>query len=302
MHKPVLFCVSVLLVTVSLLAYADAKTVHTEKSLYRNISVVKEGDLTCLVFETRKENPPYQTCKDENDPKRFVFSYTKLILTGLLYNANPEKILVIGLGGGTLPMALSEMLPNAEITSVEIDPAVIKLAKQYFEYQESPRIKTVERDGRLFIKRAALKKESFDWIILDAFNGDYIPEHLMTQEFLQEVKSVLSETGIITANTFSQSKLYAYESATYHSVYGDFYNVKRKNTGNRIVLAPAQQPLIKLSKLELNATRWESTFEQYGVDVDWLLDHIQTKKDWDQTSDLLTDQYAPANLLKFDKE
>ncbi len=289
------------LLLVSASVSVDSKVVHTEKSLYRNISVLKEGNLLCLVFETRKDNPPYQTCKDERDPKRFVFSYTKLILSGLLYKPDSKNILVLGLGGGTLPMALSEMLPEATITSVEIDPAVIEIARQYFDYKESDRVLSVERDGRIFVKRAALKKQSYDWIIIDAFNGDYIPEHLMTQEFLQEVKSVLTDDGVVTANTFSKSKLYAYESATYHSVFGSFYNVKRPETGNRIVLATKNKALKDFDALKENAKQWEDRFADYGVDSHWIISHFQTSRDWDENSDILTDQYSPANLLKFER-
>lgn len=279
-----------------------AKVVHTEKSLYRNISIVKEAKNLCMVFETRKENPPYQTCRDETQPKRLVFSYTQMIMSGLLYHPQPDNILVIGLGGGTLPMALSELLPNAAITSVEIDPAVIRLAKEYFAYKESDRVITAEKDARLFVKRAAIKKQSFDWIILDAYNGDYIPEHLMTQEFLQEVKAILAPEGIVTANTFSVSQLYAYESATYQSVFGDFYNLKQRSTGNRIVLATANGELKSLEKIEQNAEQLAERLRPYGVRTGRILNRFSTDKDWPDDQRVLTDQFSPANLLKFDRE
>ena len=275
------------------------KVIHTEKSLYRNISIVKENYLTCMVFETREENPPYQTCYDERDPKKLVFNYTKLILSGLLYLPEPKNILVLGLGGGTLPLTLHELLPEATITSVEIDPAVIRLARQYFNYHDNDKILTYERDARLFVKRAALKKQVYDWIILDAFNGDYIPEHLMTQEFLQEVKSILSDNGIITANTFSQSVLYQYESATYASVFGDFYNIKRRKLGNRIILSGKADSLLPLDQVTQHAELWDEKLRPYGVTTDWLLARFSQEKDWDDDTVILTDQYSPANLLKY---
>ncbi|WMS88213.1 spermidine synthase [Pleionea litopenaei] len=293
-----------LLLTLAFLSVSifGAETIHTEKSLYRNISITKEGSNLCMVFETRKENPPYQTCRDEKHPKHLVFSYTRLIMSGLIYQPKPESILVVGLGGGTLPMTLAELLPNATITSVEIDPAVIRLAKHYFDYQESEKVKTIERDARLFVKRQGIKKQTYDWVILDAFNGDYIPEHLMTQEFLQEVKAVLSPNGIVTANTFSESKLYAYESATYQSVFGTFYNLKRKHTGNRIVLATANGSLKELEEIENNADALSDALQVYGVNTQWIYNRFSTEQDWNDDQEVLTDQYSPANLLKFDRE
>ncbi len=45
-------------------------------------------------------------------------------------------------------------------------------------------------------------------VILDAFASDYIPEHLMTAEFLEESRSLLTAEGVLVANTFSTSTLY----------------------------------------------------------------------------------------------
>ncbi len=274
------------------------QTLHTERSLYRNISVTQDRYLRCMVFETRKVNPPYQTCVDQRDKQKLVFSYTKLTLSGLLYNPSPKNILVIGLGGGTLPITLHQLIPEATITSVEIDPAVIKLAKQYFDYFENNQLRTEAIDGRLFAKRASLKKLQYDWIILDAFNGDYIPEHLMTQEFLQEIKSILTPDGIVTANTFSDSKLYQYESATYHSVFGDYYNVRQRNSGNRIILAANQSVLKTIDKIEPSVALFKEAFKPYGVDAEWLIHQFELDDVWLKDSPVLTDQYSPANLLK----
>ncbi|MEE4246319.1 MAG: fused MFS/spermidine synthase [Kangiellaceae bacterium] len=287
--------------SISVFAVVDAaeRKLHTERSLYRNISVIQDHYLRCMVFETRKENPPYQTCVDQRNKKKLVFNYTKLTLSGLLAQPNASNILVLGLGGGTLPMTLSQLLPNATITSVEIDPVVVKLAKEYFDYVESDKIITKTQDARLFVKRAVIKQQTFDWIILDAFNGDYIPEHLMTEEFLQEVKSILSENGVVTANTFSTSKLYDHESTTYQKVFGDFYNVKRRGSGNRIILASNSSRLLSMERIEASAEKLNTLLKSYDVNTSWLLNRFSQRIDWDINARTLTDQYSPANLLKY---
>ena len=63
-------------------------------------------------------------------------------------------------------------------------------------------------------------------MILDAFDQVYVPEHILTREYLQEVQSLRGKDGVIAANTFSSSKLYNAESATYASVLGAFYNLQ----------------------------------------------------------------------------
>ena len=198
-----------------------AEIVHQERSLYRNILVDDQGDSRCLKFNVRSSKTN-QSCLYKSDPQRLVFNYTKLLFSGLLLIEEPKNILIIGLGGGTMSNTLHQLYPQSVITNVEIDPAVVKVARQYFGFIENQNVLSVIQDGRIFIKRAIIKKQKYDWIILDAFNGDYIPEHLLTQEFIQETKSLLNKGGVLSANTFSVSELYAHESATYKSVFGDF--------------------------------------------------------------------------------
>ena len=181
---------------------AHSNVVHEERSLYRNIIVDETHDLRCLKFNT-KSSQTSQSCMYKNNPDKLVFNYTKLTFASLLVTDNPKNVLIIGLGGGTLSNVIHALYPAAKIHNVEIDPAVLKVARNYFNFIENDAVTSSVQDGRIFIKRAAIKKQKYDWIILDAFNGDYIPEHLLTKEFFEEVKSVLAEGGVIAANTFS---------------------------------------------------------------------------------------------------
>jgi spermidine synthase len=277
---------------------ASAKTIHSERSLYRNILVEESNGLRCLKFNT-KSAKTQQSCMLINDPQRLVFNYTKMLFSSLLLNPNPERILIIGLGGGTMSNALHQIFPAAVITNIEIDPAVIKVARDYFSLFENEHVTAVTQDGRIFVKRAAIKKQQYDWIILDAFNGDYIPEHLMTQEFLQETKQLLSEHGVLAANTFSVSKLYDYESATYKAVFGDFFNVRNNRNSNRIILT-SNQPLPQRSVINERATTLSKILLPFNVNISEISRYMTstaTAQDWPQTTPLLTDQYSPANLL-----
>ncbi len=276
---------------------SQAQIIHQERSLYRNIIVEQEGNIRCMRFTKKKVNGNSQSCMDLDNPDYLLLAYAKLVLGGLLLHPEPEKILIIGLGGGPLTMALHQILPNAQIDSVEIDPAVVKMAKQYFYYQESEKVSTTVADGRIFVKRQALKKNSYDMIILDAFTGDYIPEHLMTLEFLQEVKSLLTKDGLVIANTFSTSKLYHHESATYERAFPHLLNVRSVDTDNRILFAQ-NYPFIKQTEIQQNSDKMLFKLRKYGVDTPSLAKLLVPNKDWDSSKQVLTDQFAPANLLK----
>jgi len=287
-----------------------AEVIHSERSLYRNILVEDKGDLRCLKFNV-KSNKTRQSCFLKSQPQQLVFNYTKQLLTALLVNPEPKRILIIGLGGGTMSNTLHQLLPDSYIDNVEIDQSVINVARQYFGFLENDKIKTYSQDGRVFVKRAVLKKQAYDWIILDAFNGDYIPEHLMTTEFLEEIKSLLSAQGILTANTFSSSKLYGYESATYKAVFGDFYQVSNPDSSNRIILARNNGLVENLNEAQStvkhseNITKLAAELLTIGVDVKKLYQNMKSTanhQNWSDDSPVLTDQFAPANLLNIDTD
>ena len=275
-----------------------AKTIHQERSLYRNIVVSEERGRRCLVF-TIKRDDRNQTCKDMNNPKRVVFPYVRMTLSGLLVNPNPQRILVVGLGGGTIPVILAELYPEAEIKVVEIDPAVVKVARTYFDFEETSKLTVDVVDARVFIKRAKLRKLKYDMVILDAFTGEYIPEHLMTAEFLNESRDLLVDDGVLIANTFSTSKLYDHESATYAEVFGSFLNLKMPDTGNRVIVA-TRGNLPGDFALKSRAKQMSASLETYGVQMEVFPRFMSRKIDWDESARVLTDQYSPANLLRED--
>jgi spermidine synthase len=150
-------------------------------------------------------------------------------------------------------------------------------------------------DGRIFVKRMAGKKPNYDLVLLDAFEADYIPEHMLTREFLQEVKANMAPNGIIVANTFSGSALYDHESVTYRDVFGPYFNLK---TANRIILG--RRDGIKSDDLVLaqkNAAELEAEFAARGISSLSLVARLDTDIDWNPDARILTDQYSPSNLL-----
>lgn len=284
-----------ILITASLASFATAKEIDKERSIYRNVVIVEEQELRCMRFETRRRQITNQACIDLEQPDRLVFEYAHGVLAGYSIVPQPKRILILGLGGGVLSQVMHEISPQAEIVSVDIDPVVVKLAKKYFNYQENDKVKTEIKDGRVYVKRALIKKEKFDWIVLDAFNGDYIPEHLMTKEFLLEVKGLLSEGGLLTANTFSNSKLYDFESVTYQEVFGKLHIFRAPTKGNRVIYACNCTDFEVFPEADKSL---DQMFEKYQVDVERVWRRIDDKVDWDTNSEILTDQYSPANLLK----
>jgi spermidine synthase len=266
--------------------------IHSEHSLYRQVLVYGDDYTRCLCF-TRECKVGRQSCIDLKQPDRLMFEYTQMMLGALFLNPDPRSILVIGLGGGTLPRTLAKLLPNADIDVVEIDPAVVIVAKKYFGFKPDEHQHVFEEDGRAYVRRLLRTDKRYELIMLDAYDHQYIPEHLLTRDFLLQVRALLAPHGIVAANTFSSSRLYENESVTYRSAFGEFYNLK---SSNRVILA-SNAALPSVAQASYNAQRFNTAFTALGFKPVSVLSLFSTKVDWNPNARVLTDQYSPANLL-----
>jgi spermidine synthase len=268
------------------------RQLHAERSLYREVLVYENDGVRCMCF-TRQCRIGRQSCMDVKHPDRIVMNYPQMMLASLYVNPSPRSVLIVGLGGGTIPRTLLQLLPDAHIDVVEIDPAVVKVAKKYFRFEDGARLRVFEMDGRVYVRRAIRERRKYDLIMLDAFDHEYIPEHLLTREFIAEVKSLLSPQGVLAANTFSSSRLYDHESVTYAAVFPHFFNLKREN---RVIIA-SNGALPDAEQIRQRSEGLESAFARYGFKASAVLPLFSLEQDWDRDARQLTDQYSPANLL-----
>lgn len=266
-------------------------TVYQEKSLYRNILVVEGEGYRCMKFGRFHAR---QTCVQIGRPHWLVLHYTQGFFTALYLAAPPRRVLILGLGGGVMPMALRAVDAKMEIDTVELDPAVLKVAQSHFGYRPDALSHSHIDDARVFVRKQRRAGVRYDLVLVDAFDKDYIPEHLLTREFLQEVKSLLNPAGVLAANTFASGALALHEAATYQAVFGSLYNVDMDG-GNRIMLA-GRDGLPPLSEVQKNAVFWDSKLALFGLASTQLLPRFQVQPTATGVR-VLTDQYAPSNLL-----
>ncbi len=246
-----------------------AEIIHTEPSQFSPIIVYESGTERCMKFGSIHALGR-QSCFEPAAPEKMVFDYTRTMMTALFVRPQINRALVIGLGGGTLPMALQKIAPQARLDTVEIDPAVVSVAKRFFGYKPGPNHYIHVADGREYVQRAIAEGAKYDLIMLDAFDTQYIPAHLMTREFLEELKTLLVPGGVLAANTFSASKLYQRESATYAAVFGSFFNLR---SGNRVIFA-VNGTLPNDETLRRNAQALQPLYASFGIDVDYQLNRF----------------------------
>ena len=232
---------------------------------------------------------------DKKNPYQHVFEYTGLMIMGLSYLDKPENALIIGLGGGTLTKYLNKYYPDLEIDNVEMDPVVVDVAREYFDFTESRANQVYVMDGRRYLQKSDKK---YDLIFLDAYYGGYIPFHLLTREFLKLVKSRLTDKGVVVSNTWRSEALYQRESATWANVFGTFDSFLGRRSGNRIVIATNSG--VRYSKQELISlmitTQNERGFEEINLPI-MAQSTLDLDPVWPVNTPLLTDDFAPVNLL-----
>ncbi len=129
--------------------------------------------------------------------------YTNLFHLARVWVDKPKRVLVVGGGGAIAPTQFNEWY-GSKVDILELDREVQKVAEQHFEVKTSENLKFFIGDARLNLKKM---EPGYDVVILDAYSsGGQIPFHLLTWEFLNEVKSKLSKDGVLVTNIISALK------------------------------------------------------------------------------------------------
>jgi spermidine synthase len=216
--------------------------------------------------------------------------YTQMMTVGVAYPAEIRKVLMIGLGGGSISSYLGRFLPAAVIDTVEIDPGVVQAAKKYFGVIETARVRYHEGDGRVYLNR---RKDSYDLILVDAFRGGYVPFHLLTKEFYSLVRQRLAPGGAVVFNVHDGTKLYASTLLTLRSVFGGLH-LYPTGEGEVAVVVTAD-PAPDAGTLAQRASALQDR-HGFRFALPALLARRAENDNTTQTGQLLTDDFAPVNL------
>lgn len=108
-----------------------------------------------------------------------------------------KKALILGYGLGSVPQILSQYYLKLEVTGVEIDPAVIYLNEKYGFEKNGIAIQVEGEDAEYFMESC---NDKFDFIAIDIFIGDIIPDEFEAISFLENIKASLNGNGLVVYN------------------------------------------------------------------------------------------------------
>jgi spermidine synthase len=175
--------------------WARMKTLVEKDTFYHRIRIEEDEEARYMYFDRT-----LQSAMNLKDPTALRLIYSRYTSLGFAFRPDAKKILIIGLGGGSIPKKLQKEFPSLELDVVEIDPEVIQMAKSHFNVREGKNLRLHAADGRLFLNRTA---HQYDIILIDAYYSDAMPFHLATREFFELAQRKLTPNGIIVANLIS---------------------------------------------------------------------------------------------------
>ena len=177
------------------IAWARIRSLLEKDTFYHRIRIEEDEEARYMYFDRT-----LQSAMNLKDPTGLRLIYSRYTSLGFAFRPDAKKMLLIGLGGGSIPKKLQKEFPNLEIDVVEIDPEVIQMAKDHFNVRESRTLRLHAQDGRLFLNRTS---NQYDIIMIDAYYADAMPFHLATREFFELAQRKLTPNGVIVANLIS---------------------------------------------------------------------------------------------------
>ncbi len=196
-------------------AMLTGNVVYRVDSAYYQIEVINQSGL--LLLRTDLTPQTVLMPQETNTLFEAYGQYQKLIYYNRPYVQNA---LYLGLGGGAMVDNLYQNT-NADITIVEIDPAVIKVAMQFFNLSKGPRVNVINEDGRFFLRSST---ETYNMIVLDVYGSSaLIPPEFTTLQAAQEIKSHLSADGSVLINM--PPPIYGNNSCAFRSFYKTYASV-----------------------------------------------------------------------------
>ncbi|MFW5709498.1 MAG: spermidine synthase, partial [Chloroflexota bacterium] len=271
---------------------------YDDESAYNYIQVIEDEDgfRDLLLNEGQGVHSRYH-------PDIYTYGGTwELFLAAPYFNASPfspddvESLLVIGLAAGTIPRQYIHVYGDIPIDGVEIDPGIVDAAAQYFEMNETfmPSLDVYVQDGRYVLNQ--LDKQ-YSVIAIDAYRPPYIPWHLTTVEFFQEVQAHLLPDGVVAVNvgrTSTDRRLVDAMARTLAEVFPTVHAIDVPRAFNTILVATMQPT--DVTNLDINLQQLDADTSNtllYGA--------LTTARDYTVPVEygeiVFTDDHAPVESL-----
>lgn len=212
--------------------------IYEKESAYNYIQVVQEGTRTELMLN---EGHAIHSIYDPNN-----------LLTGGPWDywliapyfnknysaADIKGMAMIGSAAGTAMRQYEQVYPGVPVDGIEIDPEIVAVGEKYFGMDKLKYATVHEQDGRTYLKTEG-KDKKWSVVGIDAYHQPYIPFHLTTKEFFQEISDHLVPNGVAMINagrTADDTRLVDALANTMLQVYSNVYVIDVPTMANSMVI------------------------------------------------------------------
>jgi spermidine synthase len=209
------------------------RTVYRVKTDFNNIAVTQRGNIVTLWSPATVR----QTEIDIRNPVVPRLEYARNTVLSLAFCPGPETILVLGLGGGSIPMMFHEICKNASIDVVDIDPEMPVIAEGFFNFFTDTRLKVVLEDASRYVRETNTGKK-YDIIVMDTFIGQKQHRTLTSEKFFSAVRDRLTPGGVFATNVMSESRAhYEKMKSRIGSAFKHLWSLPCETSTNTLVFA-----------------------------------------------------------------
>jgi len=210
------------------------------KSDFSHIRVRRQGSILTLLFVSDGGLEVVESAVDLESPHDLLVPYSRFMFASYLFRPKHKRVLVVGLGGGAMIHFLRHYAPQQRVDVVEIDPAVVKVADEYFGIRPGENLRIITADGFRYLTET---EERYDVIYMDAFLGPSpetdrtgIPLRLKTVRFLKGIRSKLAPKGLVVFNLHRVGTIKD-DTKAIRDAFPQTYVFPVPRRGNRIVVA-----------------------------------------------------------------
>lgn len=230
-------------------------------SPHNHILVRRSDDQLLLCYRhARGKLEEIQSRLSLSDPLSLLSDYTQAMLLSLAWRPDPQRVLLVGLGGGRLQMIVHHYLEQTQLDTVELDAAVLEVARRFFGFLPDDRQQVVVRDGREYLREIS-RTERYDLIFLDAYHASGVPLHLSTQEFYDECRANLTDGGVVVTNLHAATSIYDAVRKTFALAFR--HTMAFRLLGGNIVVIGTNGEQLSVSEVCQHAAAVQ---ERYGFD------------------------------------
>jgi spermidine synthase len=221
-----------------------------------------------------------------SEPNKLVFEYTQFYDVFEHFKPDFNTTVMFGGAGYSYPKHFQEKHPNKSLDIVEIDPQLTQLAKEYFEFNQTPNTTVIHQDAKLFLNQTQTK---YDVVLYDVLTSNLsVPFYLTTQETFTSIKNIMNTDAVLIMNLLGNldgegANFLKSEYLTLKTVFEEVSVFSAQDTASE---GMKNYMFVALTQKSENLKETKTNYLQNPIKLSGL-----------ENAMILTDDFAPTNYL-----